>query len=105
MKKSLALAGAVLLLGVSLTGCTVSAYATLSGDKAATLAEDALEKSVGQRPDVDCPDTLKLQAGESMRCTLVSPSTGTTYGLTVTVKDPATDGSGLSFKVDDTPAE
>ncbi|PJI93784.1 DUF4333 domain-containing protein [Luteimicrobium subarcticum] len=86
---------------VALAGCSVhvstggDSGTELSGDKVAAIAESSLEKSVGERPDVECPDSITLKVGETSRCTLTDPSTGTQYGMTVSVKDDASDGSGL----------
>ncbi|MCK2029425.1 hypothetical protein [Microbacterium galbinum] len=50
------LAAAAGLLATALTGCSFSASATASPDDIATLAEDALEAEIGQRPEIDCGD-------------------------------------------------
>lgn len=106
---------------VTLTGCSVSVEAkdvpTVSKDP--TVSEenlviskeeleqgitDALEKSVGQRPDsVECPGSVKAKAGESIRCELSAGSVR--YGLTATVSSYDNGRARYNVKVDDKPAD
>ncbi|GII98539.1 uncharacterized protein DUF4333 [Sediminihabitans luteus] len=88
-------------LAAGLGGCSVSVNKTVSGSTVANLAEDTFEEQIGQRPEVECPESLALTIDETMRCTLTDPSSGTEYGMTVLVQDDAADGSGLHFQVDD----
>jgi len=99
------LAGVACVL-VTLTGCSVS----VGGDKDLTISKekleqgitDALEKSVGKRPDsVTCPGPVKAKVGESVRCELGSGSVR--YGLTATVTsyEKGDDSANYSVKVDD----
>lgn len=95
---------AVLFTLAAFTGCSFS----LGSDLKVSTAElekqvsSSLEKTVGQKPDsVTCPDELKGEVGEKVRCTLTSGTT--TYGLTATVT--AVEGKDVKFdiKVDDQP--
>ncbi len=100
------LAGAACVL-VTLTGCSASFGGDPSLSKA-TLEKgitDALEKSVGKRPDsVTCPGEVKAKVGESIRCELSSGSSK--YGLTATVSsyDKDAKSAGYDIKVDQKPA-
>ncbi|HEY4630897.1 MAG TPA: DUF4333 domain-containing protein, partial [Blastococcus sp.] len=89
----------VLLVGLSACGGT----ATLSSDEVATKAEDALEKQVGTRPDISCPEDVKAEVGATTRCTLTAGDDPTEYGVSIKVKE--VDGSNAKFdiQVDDQP--
>jgi hypothetical protein len=64
---------------------------------------DALEKSVGKRPDsVTCPGPVKAKAGESIRCELRAGSSR--YGLTATVTSYDDGNARYQVKVDQKPA-
>ena len=58
MFRRLRLLAAVPLLALGLAAC---GSGTLSADKVAKGAEDALEKQVGVRPDITCPEDLKAE--------------------------------------------
>jgi hypothetical protein len=84
---------------LTLTACGAG---TLSAEQVATTAEDALEKEVGSRPDIDCPDELAKEEGASTRCTLTAGDDPTEYGVTVTVTS-TDDDTRLGVTVDDEP--
>ena len=67
---------------VLLTGCGSD---TMPAPDVAHDAEVLLERQVGVRPDVVCPDELPVEEGASTRCTLTAPGDTTEYGVTVTV--------------------
>jgi hypothetical protein len=90
----------VLLIGLSACGGT----GTLPAKEVATKAEDALEKQVGVRPDVSCPEDLKAEVGAKTRCTLTAGDDPTEYGVSIKVNQ--VDGTNAKFdiQVDDQPA-
>ncbi|MBD5785162.1 DUF4333 domain-containing protein [Cellulosimicrobium terreum] len=102
-RSTLAACLAVGAVGIALAGCSVSTTTSASGDDVANSAEDSFEESIGQRPEVECADSIELTVGETMTCTLTDPSTGTKYDMLVTVEDDNPDGSGLNFQVADEP--
>ncbi len=84
---------------LTLTSCATS---TISAEEVAEAAEDALEREVGARPEVACPDQLVEEEGATTRCTLTAPDDPTEYGVTVTVT--RTDGdTRIGVRVDDEP--
>ncbi|TWD80970.1 uncharacterized protein DUF4333 [Kribbella amoyensis] len=99
------LAGAACVL-VALTGCSVSfGDPSISKETLEKGITDALEKSVGKRPDsVTCPGKVKAKTGESIRCELASGSSK--YGLTATISsyDKDTKSVRYDIKVDQKPA-
>lgn len=75
---------------------------TLSAEEVATAAEDALEREVGARPDISCPEELTREDGATTRCTLTAEDDAVEYGVTVTIT--ATDGDArIGVEVDDEP--
>ncbi len=68
---------------------------SLSDAEVADAAEDALEKEVGSRPDITCPEGLDEEEGASTRCTLTASDDPVEYGVTVTVT-----AVGKSTKID-----
>lgn len=92
---------------VALSGCSASVSTgsdpTLSKEELEKGISDALEKSVGQRPDsVECPGSVKAKEGESIRCELSAGSVR--YGLTATVSSYADGKADYEVKVDNEPA-
>jgi hypothetical protein len=85
---------------VLLSACSVSASAnlTVSPGKVATEAEDALEKVVGSRPEIDCGDEqVDLVDGTVVACELTDPTTtGSRYDTAVTLSEV----DGTSFHID-----
>ncbi|MFC4855029.1 DUF4333 domain-containing protein [Actinophytocola glycyrrhizae] len=93
----------------ALTGCSVSVEtepeAVITEEVLEKGIADALEKSVGQRPDsVECPGSIKAAAGESVRCELSAGADR--YGLTATVSSYDKDNGNADYdiEVDDEPA-
>ncbi|MFF7291514.1 hypothetical protein ACFY9N_03175 [Microbacterium sp. NPDC008134] len=98
------LAAAAGLLATALTGCTFSASATASPDEIASLAEDALEAEVGQRPEIDCgDDSIPLEQGSVVSCLLTDPSTGSEFDADVTLSKVDGTNVTVSVQVADTP--
>lgn len=84
---------------VTLSACSVSASAnlTVTPGKVATEAEEALEKVVGSRPEVDCGDEqVDLVDGTVVACELTDPTTGSRYDTAVTLSEV----DGTSFHID-----
>jgi hypothetical protein len=86
-----------------LTACAFSSNSVLPADTVAASAEDALEKQIGVRPSITCPDDVEKKVGAEARCTLTGGDDPTEYGVTVTVT--SVDGEDASFdvQVDDQP--
>ena len=76
---------------------------TVSKDDVAKAAEDSLEKQVGQRPDVSCPDDLEATVGATTRCTLTAQGLDGTYGVTVKVTKVEGDQASFDVQVDSEP--
>jgi Domain of unknown function (DUF4333) len=97
------------LLTAALAACLASvdldrsSSATLSADTVATGAEDALEKEVGQRPDVTCPQDLEAKVGATTRCTLTAEGATDEYGVTVTVRSVENGTAHFDVEVDPQP--
>jgi hypothetical protein len=90
---------------VTLAGCSVNVGSdpTISKDNLQQGIMDALEKSVGKRPDsVSCPGPVKAKAGESIRCELSAGRAR--YGLTATVTSYDDGNARYQVKVDQKPA-
>jgi hypothetical protein len=92
--------GALPFLVLGLTACGAG---SVDADDVATGAEDALEKQVGARPDVTCPEDLEAEVGAKTRCTLTAEGLDGEYGVSVTVT--AVDGDDVNYDVlvDDEP--
>ncbi|MCU1670913.1 MAG: hypothetical protein JWP40_3840 [Blastococcus sp.] len=88
----------VLLLGLSACGSH-----SLTATSVATGAENALEKQVGTRPTVSCPNDLDARVGATTRCTLTAGSDPTKYGVTVTVTSVKDANATFDVKVDTKP--
>lgn len=59
-----------------------------------------LGESVGREPEqVSCPDDLRAEVGRTIRCTLTD--SGTTVGVTVTVRSFADDVATYDIEVDE----
>jgi len=92
------LAAAAGLLATALTGCTFSASATASPDDIATLAEDALEAEIGQRPEIDCgEDSIPLEEDSVVPCLLTDPASGAEFDADVTLTK--VDGTNVTVSV------
>jgi hypothetical protein len=100
----LALLVAAGLIATALTGCTFSASATASPDEIASLAEDALEAEVGQRPEIDCgEDSIPLKQGTTVTCLLTDPASDLEADADVTLTKVDGNNVTVSVKVADTP--
>jgi len=80
-----------------LAGLTACGAGDLSAEDIATKAEDALEKQVGVRPDISCPEDLAAAVGASTRCTFTAGGDPTEYGVQVTVT--SVDDEAVRFDV------
>lgn len=70
---------------------------TVTSTAISTLAEDALEKSVGSRPAIDCgDDDVEVVNGNVVECVLTDPSSGGTYDTEVTISGV----EGTKYSVD-----
>lgn len=100
----LALLVAASVIATALTGCTFSASATASPDEIASLAEDALEAEVGQRPEIDCgEDSIPLKEGTTVTCLLTDPASDLEADADVTLTKVDGNNVTVSVKVADTP--
>jgi hypothetical protein len=85
----------VVVLVMAMTAC--SGEKVLDEAEVEEGANQALAETVGQEPDsIDCPDDLKAEVGESMRCELTAGSD--TLGVTVTVT--SIDGDNATYDVE-----
>ncbi|MDV6012619.1 DUF4333 domain-containing protein [Haloechinothrix sp. LS1_15] len=92
---------AVLLAGVTATGCTetVAGTATFSHDVFERSVANTLEEITGYPPDgVSCPDAVRGRSGETTRCVLTDGDER--YGVTVTFTD---DRGNYTLEVDEQP--
>ncbi|WP_051703934.1 DUF4333 domain-containing protein [Glycomyces sp. NRRL B-16210] len=97
IRKLAALPLAIAVIGLS--ACTFEAGQTVSGEKLAEAAEDALEGEIGSRPDVDCgDDSIIVSQDKEVDCLLTDPATGLEYDTTVTFT--GVDGDEWSIQVD-----
>lgn len=89
--------------GLVLGGCTVKVQeATISQAEFEQGIADALQQSVGQRPDtVECPGPVPARVGETVRCTLTAGSTHA--GLTAVITGIQDGKASYHVKVDDHP--
>ena len=101
MFRRLRLLAAVPLLALGLAAC---GSGTLSADKVAKGAEDALEKQVGVRPDITCPEDLKAEVDAKTHCILTAGGDHTKYGVSVTITSVDRDKANFDVAVDDKPA-
>jgi Domain of unknown function (DUF4333) len=93
---------AVPALMVALSSCGGQA---LTAGVVETGAEDALEREVGVRPDVSCPDDLPAEVGAELRCTLTADGDDARYGVTVTVSSVEGETANFDVEVDPEPME
>ena len=91
---------AALTIALAASGCSVHSYRELSKDDLQRMTADKLEEQIGERPDaIECPGGLKVEPGESARCTLVDGSTR--LGLTATVASVDDDRFYFDITVDE----
>lgn len=105
-RRTIGLLGIGLAATIGLTGCSVHASVNHTTTPAGLerVVADSLEKSVGQRPEVDCgDDTIDLRDGNVVHCDVNTKGYDTKYDATVTISD--VDGSKYSVdvSVSDTP--
>lgn len=82
----------------------MSANLTVSPEALATKAEDALEKEIGSRPEIDCGTTsIDLVDGKLTVCDLTDPSSGNVYATDVTIRNVDGTRFGIDVKVADAP--
>jgi len=101
VRRLVPLAGVPAVL-LALAGCGTG---TVAKADVATAAEDLLEKQVGQRPDVTCPDDLEAKVGATTRCTVTLEGFEGTYGVTVTVTHVDDDRARFDVQVDTEPLD
>jgi hypothetical protein len=88
---------------VLLAGLTACGSGDLSAADVATTAEDALEKQVGVRPTISCPEDLPAEVGASTRCTFTAGDDPTRYGVQVTVTSVDDQAVHVDVELDDRP--
>ncbi|WP_420370317.1 DUF4333 domain-containing protein [Curtobacterium sp. L1-20] len=98
--------GLALVAGLGLTGCSVHASVNHTTTPAGLerVVADSLEKSVGQRPEVDCgDDAIDLEDGNVVHCDVNTKGYDVEYDATVKISD--VDGAKYSVDVSvaDTP--
>ena len=96
--------GAAVLVTVGLAGCSVQANRTVSADAFATTVADALEETVGQRPDVDCgDDAIDVVDGEEVHCDVNTPGYDVVYDSVSVVNTDDGENYTVSVTVDSEP--
>ena len=90
---------------ILLGGLAACSSAVLTADTVAASAEDALEKQIGVRPTITCPDDVEAEVGVTARCTLTGGDDPTEYGVTVTVTSVEGDNATFDVEVDQEPME
>ena len=90
---------------ILLAGLAACGGAVLTADTVAASAEDALEKQIGVRPTITCPDDVEAKVGATARCTLTGGDDPTEYGVTVTVTSVKGDNATFDVAVDSEPLE
>jgi hypothetical protein len=94
------------VLGLGLAGCTVQANRTVSADRFATTVADALEESVGQRPDVDCgDDAIDVVDGEEVHCDISEMGADTIYDSVTTISTENGEDYRVAVEVDQEPKD
>ena len=101
MTRRLPQLAAIPLLLAGLAAC--SSTPMLTADTVAASAEDALEKQIGTRPTITCPDDVEAKIGEKTRCTLTAGDDPTKYGVTVTVTSVEGKKATFNVQVDEQP--
>jgi len=98
--------GAAVLVTVGLAGCSVQANRTVSADAFATTVADALEETVGQRPDVDCgDDAIDVVDGDEVHCDVSTPGYDVVYDSAVTISTDGGDDYSVAVEVDEEPKD
>ncbi|HEU5126815.1 MAG TPA: DUF4333 domain-containing protein [Glycomyces sp.] len=92
----------LLFAAAALSACTVEAGATVSGDRLADAAADALEGEIGARPEVDCGDDDVIASdGKEVDCTMTDPASGEEYDAVVTFTGVEDDQWNIEVSVPD----
>jgi hypothetical protein len=92
---------AVVVVSLGLAGCSD----TIPGEVLAAEAEDRLERQVGFRPDIVCPEEVPAEVGSTTRCVLTAAGDTTEYGVTVTVEEIEDGDVIVGVRVDKEPME
>jgi hypothetical protein len=79
--------------------------ATTPAEEVAAAVETLLEEQAGVRPEVVCPDEVRVEEGASTRCTLTAGDDPTEYGVTVTVETVEDDEPTYLVAVDRDPLD
>ncbi|GAA5105503.1 DUF4333 domain-containing protein [Haloechinothrix salitolerans] len=97
---------AAMLIGLSVTGCTVDVDAgvettpSVPREQVEHIVKERLAETVGRSPDtVSCDDGLDAVIDASVRCTLTAD--GETHGLTARVTTIEGDTVRFHIRVDD----
>lgn len=99
IRKLAATAVPLVLAVIGLSACTVEAGPTVSGEKLAEAAADALEGQLGARPEVDCGgDDIIVSQGKKVDCLMTDPASGSEFDATVTFT--GVDGAEWNITVD-----
>ncbi|HET6504947.1 MAG TPA: DUF4333 domain-containing protein [Amycolatopsis sp.] len=105
MLRAVRTSAVALCAAAALSACTVHAGSSTPTISEANLEQgisDALQKSVGQRPDsVKCPGSIDATVGQTARCTLTSGRTS--YGLTVKITSYTNGKATYDVQVDSQP--
>jgi hypothetical protein len=88
-------------VSLGLTGCSD----TIPGEVLAADAEERLERRVGVRPDIVCPEEVPAEVGSTTRCVLTAGGDPTEYGVTVTVEGIEDGDVIVGVRVDKEPME
>jgi len=89
--------------GLTLFGCS-SKEDTVSKETLEQGISDTLTKAVGQKPDkIECPGSIKAEAGQTMRCVLTAGATR--YGLTATITSYENGTAKYKAQVDQQPMQ
>lgn len=87
-----------------LSGCGPSGVPTATADAVATTAENALEETVGSRPDIDCgTEDVELKVGNVVDCVLTDPISGEKFEAPVTVESVKDGTYTVGVKVGNAP--
>jgi Domain of unknown function (DUF4333) len=102
VSRRLRLLAATPVLAAGLAACGAD---TVSAEKVAEGAADALEVPAGARPEVTCDEGLPAEVGAETRCTLTIGDDPEQYGVTATVTSVDGDTVNFDVQVDDEPLE
>lgn len=94
----------VLATTALLSACSGGPVLTAEAEDIATTAENALEQSVGSRPEIDCgTETIELKKGLVIDCVLTDPATGEQFESPVTIDKIEGTEYSISVQVADEP--